>query len=99
MSVQELENRVRELPPEDLRRFAEWWESFRDAAFVRPLLGDAAESPGESEEVRQELLRRRQEYREHPERFLHLPDAEGLDRFFKEIRREVTDRVSSARQV
>jgi hypothetical protein len=87
MSVQEIEDRVRQLPPEELRRFAEWWRRFCETSPTAPLPEDGAAPQAESDEVKQELLRRQQEYREHPERFLHIADSEQLDGFLKEVRR------------
>lgn len=98
MSVQELEERVKQLPPEDLRRFAQWWEGFRETSLAVLPLDDAVPPEAESEAVKAELVRRQREYREHPERFVHPGNAEDLGRFFEEIRREVAARVPSTRQ-
>ena len=76
---------IRALPQAELRRFADWWEAHR-----RTLLADSAhENPptDESEAVKAELLRRRQEYKDHPERFTRMDD-ESLDRMFREIEDE-----------
>ena len=96
MSVQEIEERVRQLPPDELRRFAEWWESYRESALLPQPLGDNSPPPAESEAVKQELLARRREYHEHPERFIRM-DEKDLDAMCERIRREVRDRVSPTR--
>jgi hypothetical protein len=80
MIAQEIEERVRQLPPEELRRFAEWWQE-QGAS----LLNNRA-AP-ESEAVQAELQRRRQEYRDHPERFERLDDA-ALDQMFHDLEHE-----------
>lgn len=80
MSAQEVEQMICTLPNAELRRFAEWWDAHRAA-----LLGDSAVS--EPEAVKVELQRRRQEYRDHPERFEQLNDA-ALDQMFRNIENE-----------
>ena len=88
MSLQELEARIEQLPPEQLRRFAEWWESFRKTALGQPLPTEGTAPEAESESVKGELLRRQQEYHEHPERFVTM-DAAALDQMLREIDEEV----------
>ena len=80
MSAQEVEQMIRTLPNAELRRFADWWDAHRSA-----LLGDP--DLAEPEAVKVELLRRRQEYRDHPERFEQMNDA-ALDQMFREIENE-----------
>ena len=76
---------IRTLPPAELRRFADWWEAHRQSLLAP---SEAAMSGDrESDAVKAELLRRRQEYDEHPERFLRLNDAE-LDQMFSGIENE-----------
>ena len=85
MSSREVETMIRSLSPEELRRFAEWWELHR-----RSLLNERAErdsATGESEAVRAELIRRKQEYRDHPERYSRM-ESEALDQMFKDIENE-----------
>ena len=82
MSAQDVEQMIQSLPEPELRRFAEWWELHRPA-----LLRAAPEV--ESDAVKAELSRRRQEYRDHPERFVPMDDA-ALDRMFDEIENETT---------
>ncbi len=81
MSAQEIEQMIRLLPDAELRLFAEWWEDHRVALLNSPA------SP-ESEAVKAEMRRRRQEYRDHPERFERLDDA-ALDQMFRDIENEV----------
>ena len=56
---------------------------------------------GESDELAEaqkaELLRRRWDYFDYPERFIRVTNEEELDRFFQDIRREVHARLSPAR--
>ena len=42
MSVQELEAAVSDLSPDDLARFAEWFDTFREDAWDRQIAADAA---------------------------------------------------------
>ncbi|MBI4327526.1 MAG: hypothetical protein HY674_20015 [Chloroflexi bacterium] len=93
MSVQEIEEHVRQLPPDELRRFAEWWERYRDLALLQPPKDSAAPSD-ESEAVRQELLARQCEYHEFPKRFVRM-DEKDLDQMFHEINEEVRQQTSA----
>ena len=89
MSIEQVESAIRELPAEERRRLLLWLDEHRYELF------------GESDEVTEaqkaELLRRRQEYFDHPERFIRVTNEEELDRFFEDIRREVQARLSPAR--
>ena len=87
MSVQEIEERVRELSPEELRRFAEWWERYRESALVQA-------PTTESEPVKEELLARQREYHEHPERFVRM-DEKDLDSMLHELNEEVRQKAST----
>ena len=73
MSAQEVEAMIRSLPPAELGRFAEWWEAHHQS-LLHPPAGTGTPAV-ESEAVKAELLRRRQEYTDHPERFLRMNDA------------------------
>jgi hypothetical protein len=46
-----------------------------------------------TEAQKTELLRRREEYFDHPERFTRVTNEQELDRFFDDIRREVQARL------
>jgi hypothetical protein len=81
MGAQEIEQMIRSRPDPELRRFAEWWD-----AHCTALLDNRASS--ESEAVEAELQRRRQEYRDHPERFERMDDA-ALNQMFHEIEAEL----------
>jgi hypothetical protein len=66
MSVQELEQQVQALPPEELARFSQWFEGFRQQT------PGAVSQPNEevvdlTEEDEAELLRRVEFARGHPE--------------------------------
>ncbi|MEO7300838.1 MAG: hypothetical protein ABI042_19910 [Verrucomicrobiota bacterium] len=91
MSIEQVEFAILELPPEERRRLLSWLDENR-----RELFGAMGEALGEPQ--KKELLRRRQEYFEQPERFIHLNNEEELDRFFAGIRHEVQTRLSSTRQ-
>lgn len=80
MSAQDAEQMIRSLPDVELRRFAEWWDSHRTALLSGPAMS-------ESEAIKTELQHRRQEYRDHPERFEQMNDA-ALDRMFRDIENE-----------
>jgi hypothetical protein len=89
MSIEQVESAIREMPPEERRRLLLWLDEHRHELF--------AGSQDVTEAQKAELLRRRQEYFEHPERFIRVTTEAELDRFFEEIRREVQARLSPAR--
>ena len=86
MSVEQIEASIEALPPEERAQLVEWFDDHRSE-----LVADDV-----SEAQKTELLRRRQEYDEHPERFVHM-DAKGIDEMCERINREVKSRLSSAR--
>ena len=59
MSVKEIEDRIRELPPQDLLRFARWFDEYCAAQAT-------AGEPEISQAQKDELLRRRAEYLADP---------------------------------
>ncbi len=85
MSAQEVETMIRLLPPAELGRFAEWWEAHRQS-LLHPPAGTGSPVT-ETDAVKAELLRRRQEYTDHPERFLRMNDA-AVDQMFQDIENE-----------
>jgi hypothetical protein len=89
MSIEQVESAIREMPPEERRRLLLWLDEHRYELF--------AGSDDVTEAQKAELLRRRQEYFERPERFVRVTTAAELDRFFEDIRREVQARLSPAR--
>ena len=93
MSIEQVESAILQLAREDRKRLLIWLDEHRHELFSGVTnRGDVTE-PQKSE-----LLRRRQEYLDHPERFVHLETDEDIDRFFEGIRRDVQARVSSSRQ-
>jgi putative addiction module component (TIGR02574 family) len=86
MSVEQIEANIQALPPAERVQFVEWFDEHRSE-----LVADDV-----TEAQKAELLRRRQEYDEHPERFTHL-DTKGVDEMCERINREVKSRLSSAR--
>jgi hypothetical protein len=89
MSVEQLECQIRALSPEERRQFASWFDDHRGE-----LMG--AGDFELSEEQTAELLRRRREYDEHPERFVRM-DKKSIGRMFNRVRKNVAARLSSAR--
>ncbi len=89
MNIEQVESAIREMPPEERRRLLLWLDEHRYELFT--------ESGEIMEAQKDELLRRRQEYFEHPERFIRVTNEEELDHFFEDIRREVQARLSPAR--
>ena len=89
MSIEQVESAIRELAPEQRRRLLLWLDEHRHELFCD---GDEV-----TEAQKAELLLRRQEYFDHPERFIRVASEEELDGFFKDIRREVHARLSPAR--
>ena len=88
MSIEQVESAIRELPAEERRRLLLWLDEHRYELFA------GSDEVTEAQKV--ELLRRRQEYFDHPERFIRVTNEEELDRFFEGIRREVQARLSPA---
>jgi hypothetical protein len=89
MSIDQVESAILELAPGDRRRLLLWLDVHRHELFC--------ESDEVTEAQKAELLHRRQEYFDHPERFIRVTNEEELDRFFEDIRREVHARLSPAR--
>lgn len=89
MSVEQIEFAIRAMPPEERAQFADWFDAHRDE-----LVADRRDDLTEAQKA--ELLQRRREYDEHPERFVHM-DKKALDQMFGRIRKNVAARLSSAR--
>jgi len=89
MSIEQVESAIREMPAEERRRLLLWLDENRYELF--------AGSDEVTEAQKAELPHRRQEYFDHPERFIRVTNEEELDRFFEGIRREVQARFSPAR--
>jgi hypothetical protein len=89
VSIEQVQSAIREMPAEERRRLLLWLDEHRYELFTQ--------SDELTEAQKGELLRRRQEYFEHPERFIRVTNEEELDRFFEHIRREVQARLSPAR--
>jgi hypothetical protein len=87
MSTSEIKAAIGELPTTEQAELAAW------------LLQQCEPSaPAESGAVIEELNRRKQEYLDHPERFVRFENESEMKEWFEDIRREVDSRVSSARQ-
>jgi hypothetical protein len=91
MSVEQVESTILELAPAERRQLLLWLDEHRHELFC-----DGGEV---TDAQKAELLRRRQEYFDHPERFARIASEEELDRFFEDIRHEVQTRLSPARPV
>jgi hypothetical protein len=87
MSVEQLESALQALPPQQRQQFVEWFDEHR-----HELIDESAVSEAQKAEV----LRRRQEYDEHPERFVRT-DEKSLDQMFDRVRKNVATRLSSPR--
>ena len=88
MSIEQVETAIRGMPPEERRRLLLWLDEHRYELFA------GADDVTDAQKA--ELLRRRKEYLEHPERFIRVTTEAELDRFFEDIRREVQARLSPA---
>ena len=89
MSIEQVESTILELASDERQRLLLWLDEHRHELFGN---GDAV-----TDAQKAELLRRRQEYFDHPERFTRVTSEEELDRFFEGIRHEVHARLSPAR--
>ncbi len=81
MSVEQVISAILALSLEERRQLARWLDNHRAELF-------AASTAEESPAVKRELLRRQQEYYEHPEWFVSM-DEPALDRMLSEISEEV----------
>ena len=88
MSIEQVEDAILALAPAERRQLLEWFDEHRHELF------GPTESAELSEAQKAEVLRRRDEYDAHPERFVSMNDK-ALDKMFARLRRHVTDRVSS----
>ena len=89
MSLEQIETAILGMPPAERRCLLAWLDEHRDDLFN--------ESPAELSPVQTaELLRRRQEYIDHPEQFTRL-DGPAVDALFARIRRHVAARLSPSR--
>jgi hypothetical protein len=89
MNIDQVESAILSLGPEDRRQLLHWFERHRDALF-----GGEASAEDLSQEQKAEILRRRQEHTENPERFLRM-DELGLNEMSARIRGHVAARFSS----
>ena len=97
MSLAEIESKVLELSEEERRQFADWFFQ-NQGKILPPPLDDGGDEDGEmSEAIKAELLLRKQEYFDHPERFRRVKTKAELKAYFDEVRDEVRARLSSAR--
>lgn len=89
MKVEQIESAIRALPPKEREQFIEWFDGHR-----HEIAGGAGDDLNEA--LKTELIQRRREYDEHPERFTRM-DKQSLDQMFGRIRKNVAARLSSAR--
>jgi len=90
MSVEQIEATIRALAPQERRQLVGWLDDHRHELVDEA--GDFELSNGQ----KAELLRRRREYDEQPERFVRV-DKKSLNRMFTRVRKNVAARLSSAR--
>jgi hypothetical protein len=96
MSLAEIEQQVLALSEEERRQFAAWFYQ-NEGKILPPSLDDGERGGDLSEAMKTELLRRKQEYIDHPERFRRVETRAGLKAYFDEVRDEVRARLSSPR--
>lgn len=89
MGAEQIEATIEAMPVKERRKFVRWFDKHR-----HELVGET--DAGVSEEQKAELLLRRREYDEHPERFSRM-DKKSLDRMFTRVRKNVAARLSPAR--
>ena len=90
MSVEQIESAIRAMPPAERAAFANWFDAHRHELVA----DDAGDDLSEAQKA--ELIQRRHEYDEHPERFTRM-DKKSLDQMFNRVRKNVAARLSSAR--
>lgn len=90
MSVEQIESAIKTMSPEERAQFARWFDAHRHE-LVEGVVTDDLNAVQMAE-----LLQRRREYDEHPERFTRM-DKDSLDQMFGRIRQNVASRLSSAR--
>jgi hypothetical protein len=97
MSALEVIQQIKALPPEERKQVARFVVEEDDSLIPDEIIVAAAEAEAgpEPEAVRTELLRRQQEYRDHPEKFVRM-DEENLKAMFHRIA-DARARLSSAR--
>jgi hypothetical protein len=89
MSVEQIEATIESMPVGERRKFVRWFDEHRDELLV-------ADDFELSAAQKQEILHRRREYDEHPERFVRM-NKKSFDQMFNRIRKNVAARLSSAR--
>jgi hypothetical protein len=89
MSIEQVEDAILAPAPQERRQLLGWFDAHRHELFGEAELSELTEAQ------KTEVRRRRNEYQEHPERFLQM-DEKALDEMFARLRRHVTARVSSA---
>lgn len=97
MSLAEIENKVLALSEDERRQFAAWFYK-NEGKILPPPLDDGEDEDGDvTEAMKAELLLRKQEYFDHPERFRRVQTNAELKAYFTEIGDEVRARLSSTR--
>ena len=90
MSIEQVESAILALRPDERRRLVVWLDEHR-----HDLFGADEETKDLLPEQKAEILTRRQEYIDNPERFVRM-DERTLEEMFARIRHHVAARVSSA---
>jgi hypothetical protein len=80
MTIEQVESAILELPLEQRRRLFFWFEQHSETLFTK--------EEELTDEQKNQILRRRQDYTEHPERF-RLMDEKSLEAMFTRIHRHV----------
>jgi hypothetical protein len=89
MSVEQIEATIESMPASERRKFVRWFDQHRGELL-------AADDFELSDAQKKEMLLRRREYDEHPERFVRM-NKKSLNQMFNRIRKNVAARLSSAR--
>lgn len=83
MSVEQIESTLLQLPPEQRRRFADWFYQHEDQIL------EPADNDEIHPDVKAEILRRSAELRDHPELAQPVDDA-----YFERMKRRVANALS-----
>ncbi len=90
--MEQIKATIESMSASERKKIVRWFDEHR-----HELIGDAGAADGDLSEAQEaELLRRRREYDEHPERFVSM-DKKSLDRMFARVRKNVAAQIPSAR--
>jgi hypothetical protein len=93
MNVKELEKQIRSLPPQQLQRFSQWFDDYRQQIPSSPASADLEDDP--TPEQKEEILRRRAAYLADPN--IATPWEGTPERLIKQLRARRRQKTSSRR--